>query len=334
MAKNTFILSDQTKNQYGFVVLTAGINLDRFKQNPVMLYNHENDSEDVLPIGRWENIRVEGGKLMADPVFDGEDDFAVKIEKKVAGGFIKGASIWVDFNEEDVKLNVPGYEGVPVVVKSELMEGSIVPVPNNKNSIKLMAGGKALDEELATKLSAKQNNENEKMKNILVFAATLGLKLAAEASEEHVAEALKAKFAAVENENATLKAKLDELNGKLAAEQDAKIDSLIDGAVVSKKLAAEQKDYYKKLAKADFESTKAIIDSMVPHTSITEMLGAGGNGKNGETKNPFEGKGFKDLMKFNEGSDYLAKLRAGTAEQKAEYKKLWEAAYPGKQFNG
>lgn len=44
-------------------MLTSGADLSVFKNNPVMLLNH--DDWD-LPIGRWENIRVEGTQILAD----------------------------------------------------------------------------------------------------------------------------------------------------------------------------------------------------------------------------------------------------------------------------
>ena len=51
-------------------MLTSGADLSVFENNPVMLLNHD-DWE--LPIGRWENIRIEGTLILADAVFD-EDD--------------------------------------------------------------------------------------------------------------------------------------------------------------------------------------------------------------------------------------------------------------------
>ena len=55
-------------------MLTSGADLSVFKNNPVMLLNH--DDWD-LPIGRWENIRVEGTQILADAVFDEDDERAV-----------------------------------------------------------------------------------------------------------------------------------------------------------------------------------------------------------------------------------------------------------------
>ena len=39
----SFILSEESINDRGFRVLTGGINLERFKKNPVMLWMHHRD---------------------------------------------------------------------------------------------------------------------------------------------------------------------------------------------------------------------------------------------------------------------------------------------------
>ena len=72
MAK-TFILSDGSVNSYGFSVDMTNLHLERFRNNPVMLYNHY----DL--IGKWENLRVEDGKLLAEASFmDGDEEALAK----------------------------------------------------------------------------------------------------------------------------------------------------------------------------------------------------------------------------------------------------------------
>ena len=90
MGKLTFVLHDESVNTYGFRMLTSGANLEEFKKNPLMLLNHDDYS---LPIGRWENIRVEGGKILADAVFDEGDARAAEVKRKVENDFIRMASI-------------------------------------------------------------------------------------------------------------------------------------------------------------------------------------------------------------------------------------------------
>lgn len=130
---HTFILSDESLNRYGYRVLTAGIALAAFKKNPVMLYGHNTWRP---PIGRWENLRVENGKLLADAVFDKEDEEAKKLEAKVEQGIIKAVSIGFRVLEHSEENVVRGQRR-PTVTKAELYEASLVTVPGNPGAVKL-----------------------------------------------------------------------------------------------------------------------------------------------------------------------------------------------------
>lgn len=127
MDKTTFVVSDESVNSYGFVVLTAGIDTSRFERNPVMLYMHERKTV----IGRWENIRKDGKRLLADAVFDESTPIGAQVKTQVEKGFLRSASISVDFIESE-EIN-----GVKTVTKSELQEISIVDIPANSNALKL-----------------------------------------------------------------------------------------------------------------------------------------------------------------------------------------------------
>ena len=138
----TFRLSDESVNDYGYRILTKGIDLKRFKQNPVMLWMHKRDNlwteNPVLPIGKWENVKKDGDTLVADPFFDESDELAVKIKSKVEQDILKMTSLGIRIIEisEDPKLMLPG-QTRPTVTKCELVECSIVDIGANKNAIKL-----------------------------------------------------------------------------------------------------------------------------------------------------------------------------------------------------
>lgn len=123
----TFIVSDESVNSYGMVILTAGIDTSRFEQNPVMLYMHER----ATVVGRWENIRKEDNKLLADAVFDDSTPLGVQVKKQVEKGFLRAASIGVEIVERKT------INGVDTVTKCILNEISIVDVPSNENALKL-----------------------------------------------------------------------------------------------------------------------------------------------------------------------------------------------------
>ena len=91
----TAILSSGKVNRHGYRLAVEGAKLDSFRANPIMLYVHRRSSGDddadevALPIGRWDNIRIEDGKLLAEPDFDEEDEFAAKIARKWDKGYLK-----------------------------------------------------------------------------------------------------------------------------------------------------------------------------------------------------------------------------------------------------
>jgi len=183
----TFKLSDSSVNDYGTRVITSGIALDRFKANPIMLWMHRRDdgcfleSDAPLPIGRWDNARLEGDNLLADAVFDENDEFALQIRDKVDQKILNAASIGLSIIElsEDPAVMLPGQMRA-TISKSELVEASIVDIPGNKNALRLYKKGViklALINDIESIPLVNQNTSN--MKKILLaglaaFAAFFG----------------------------------------------------------------------------------------------------------------------------------------------------------------
>jgi HK97 family phage prohead protease len=131
----TFILNSEEINSKGFRIKTSGIDFEDFRKNPVMLWNHSINDVRRLPIGKWDNIRVEGNLLLGDAVFDEGDVFAVEIERKVKEGFIKACSITVMY-PKDAKLED---ETSVYINRCRLIEASLVDVPSNPEALIISA---------------------------------------------------------------------------------------------------------------------------------------------------------------------------------------------------
>lgn len=131
MNKVTFVVSDESINYLGEIVLTSGIDTTKFERNPVMFYMHER----ATVIGRWENIRKEDDKLLADAVFDDTTPIGKQVKDQVEKGFLRAASINIEIKEQKI------IDGVDTITKSILEEISIVDVPGNKNALKLYKKG-------------------------------------------------------------------------------------------------------------------------------------------------------------------------------------------------
>ena len=171
----TFVLSDESVNSYGNVVLTEGIDTTAFERNPVMLYMHNRDGN---VIGRWENIRKEDKRLLGDAVFDDSTELAATVKKQVEKGFLRSVSIGIEV------ITIEDLNGVQTIVKSRLIEVSIVDIPSNKNAVKLCrrSGGYAYNlKEL------ENDNTPEDLKAALI--ALLGLESGAD--DKDIIEAVK-----------------------------------------------------------------------------------------------------------------------------------------------
>lgn len=278
----TFILHDDSVNTYRFRMLTAGANLDEFRRNPVMFLHH-NDYD--LPIGRWENIRVEGSQILADAVFDELDDQAMKVKGKVDRGFIRMASIGAWAPEEktdDPAMMLPGQTG-PTVTKWTVREASIVAIGANHNALRLYnrSTGELIDlsdtdavPRLMDDLPIKKNDNMSTLKTILNLqdnASDADIETAVQNLQQEN-ESLKQTNATLEDENKRLK---DEANNAEAQRQQAQKTEavqLVDAAVRDGRLDASGKDAFIALFDADFERAKATLNAIPKVKSVVSQI--------------------------------------------------------------
>lgn len=131
-----FVMADELVNRKQWRMLLSGLNMDNFKKNPIAVRQHDTWS---VPVGRWENVRVENGQLVGTLVFDKNDEEAVRLYWKYKDGFMNAVSIHILPIEqsEDPALLLPG-QVYPTITKSELLEVSVVTLPGNANAVKLL----------------------------------------------------------------------------------------------------------------------------------------------------------------------------------------------------
>lgn len=122
-----FIVATEGKKADGLDLRMSGLNLDRFRANPVVMYGHDYWGRESLPIGRAENIEVDGPNLLADTIFDPDDDFAQQVERKYRNGFLNAVSVGFDVRKIDPETGV--------VDEWEMIEYSAVPVPLDPDAV-------------------------------------------------------------------------------------------------------------------------------------------------------------------------------------------------------
>lgn len=238
MEAKKIVLSDSnTTNSYGFSIDFKTLNLERFKTNSVMLYSH--DQEQV--IGRWDNIRIEDGKLVAEPIFDTEDALGKEIAGKVERGFLKGCSIGIiigDFEKTD---------GKKIAKNVEILEASIVAVPSDRNAIVLY------------------NNEHQKLSQEEIVKLFLNekedMKTEKEESNEILLQQKEAEILQLRSERDILLKEKEEAK-KLQAKE------LVEEALKVGKITADKKEDFIKLAETNFELAKSTLDLLQAKTAL------------------------------------------------------------------
>lgn len=104
-----------------------GAQLERFTNNPIILFGHNAWGRSNLPIGRAPHVSVEGKRLKMGIAFDQEDTFAVEVERKIRNKFLNAVSI--SFNVLSWENPSQNHWNGGVATKWELFETSVVPVP-------------------------------------------------------------------------------------------------------------------------------------------------------------------------------------------------------------
>lgn len=152
---NEFLLSDESLNSHGVIIVTDGIRLGRFLKNPVMFYNHDKGKGIA---GRWDNVRVEDNKMYGTPVFDDSHEPGKTAKEQAESGFLKGASIGIDNIEYEYDLH--GKE-TSRVISCELIEVSVCDIPSNRNTLQLYYNDKPVDFSTYKQLSLNNKRMNE-----------------------------------------------------------------------------------------------------------------------------------------------------------------------------
>ena len=106
-----------------------GWDLRDFQKNPIALWGH---SHRTLPIGRWERLRIEGGKLKADLAL-APTAMAGEVEKLISARVLKAVS--VGFAPGEWKWRDRKGEGIDFVSGHQLLEASVVNVPANPDAL-------------------------------------------------------------------------------------------------------------------------------------------------------------------------------------------------------
>ena len=138
-----FVMSDETPDRMGDIIMQTGWELDNFRKNPVALFNHNIN----LPIGTWSNLRVVDGKLRGklDLLPKGKIPRVDEMHVLIEAGILKATSVgFAALEAEHLKAGDP-FAGSRYK-RQELVECSVVTVPANPNALAVAKSLKISDE--------------------------------------------------------------------------------------------------------------------------------------------------------------------------------------------
>lgn len=267
-----FVLSTSQLNSHKFRCLTEGADLADFIANPIMYWLHKtpDDKEATMPIGFWEDIKVEGDEITAYPNINDSDPFALSIGKMIEHGTVRSASIEADPIELDTnKKNWVEGQKLPTLKKYRIGEASVVDRGSNKGAIaKLKHHGKTIKlsdyASAETFFNSLQTPEEDKMKIKLNAKASKALKLAQD-TELDAADVVDKLIDVIEQKEAEV------VTLKEAATTE-KINLMVSKAIDDGKILEGQKPKYLKLAAGDFETTKELLDDMKTTVKLRDVI--------------------------------------------------------------
>lgn len=185
------------------------------------------------------------------------EDYASTYAKKTGKTVEEIKALW---NDGDYWMNATELKKEGFV---DAVEGKIEAFTESDVMALVACGAPVIPKEQSkSKSQTKNNNKMDREELIALYG------LDANATDEQIMEAArKAKVDAMKHRNAE-----KEAQAKQDSEKETQATQLVDAAIKDKKITAEQKDQYQKLAEADYDSTKTVLDAMKSVPQLTKEI--------------------------------------------------------------
>lgn len=300
-------ITNNSLNSYGTRVLTAGMDVEQYCRNPVLLYMHDRGNV----IGYVKDLKVEGDEITGELMFDEASELSQRCKKQYEFGSLRMVSVGIDIKEmsESPEYLVEG-QTRPTVTRSKLFEVSLVDVGANDDAIRLTKDGATIElgKDGSCQIPLLNNNiQTIQQMELKDFALMLGL---AETADE----------AAIKAEVATLKAskaEADQLRKEKETLTLASITQVVETAISEKRINADRKDQFITLGKTTgVEELKNIFAAMAPQQKLSAVISTQGGSPVAVPAT------YKKLSEVP--ADQIMDLRENNRE---EYARLYKAEY-------
>jgi HK97 family phage prohead protease len=139
-----FVISTERVDSYGTVFKLDGWDLEAYRANPVVAYNHFALGPDPDAIIGTSEVRVEDNQLIATLSLEEGNPTADKVLRKLQNGTLRGASIGaIPYEGRYGKKEFGEDTDVIYFTKQRLLEWSVVSIPSNPDAMKRSAGEEA-----------------------------------------------------------------------------------------------------------------------------------------------------------------------------------------------
>ncbi len=313
-----FIVNTERVNEYGYRILTDGIDTEQYLRNPIVLYGHFRAGYDPnRVVGKCVKLTKVNNELIAEIEFDEKQEFAKDLAGKVERGFIQMSSLHADVKETstDEALLLPG-QTLETVTKCKLVEISIVDIGGNDDALKLSKNGK---EVTLAKIKEHKKNENMSIKSI-----ALALGMEENAAESIVLKSVKDLKLAKETAEATATTAQDALKAILGKQADTLVDQAISLGLVPETLKETVRGSFEN----DHEAQTVKLSKMIAdkeeetagdgvHNVVKEVILGNGDGKGKSVKLTYDYLQKHDVVQ-------LRKIRDTNGAQYAQLVKDFE----------
>ena len=301
-------ISNDSLNSYGTRVLTAGMNVEQYCRNPVLLYMHERGNV----IGYVKDLRVEKDEVTGELVFDEATELSKRCKKQFEFGSLKMVSAGLDIIEmSEDSVHLLAGQTSPTITKSKLFEVSVVDIGANDDALVLKKDGRriTLGRDGECPLPELSNNHQKTKSEMENKAIALQLGLPETATDAEITEKI-GEFKAAKEENTKLRTEKEALSL-------ANITSLVEKAIGEKRIGIDKKQQFIDLGKkVGAEELENIFEAMPPQMKLSQIIGHQGGAPTGQQAT------YKKLSEVP--GDKILELREN---QPDEYKRLYKAEY-------
>lgn len=269
-------ISDESVNCYGTRILTSGISLTRYEQNPVLLYMHERGKV----VGLVKNLQIENAELIGEMEFDKASSLSEQLSKQYEFGSMKmvSANLRILETSRDKSLLREG-QTRETITRCELFEVSVVDIGGNANAfvlsdkegnrISLSEGG---NQSLLPLLNEITNNPIKKEDEMKKEELALMLGMPSTATEEELrAKITELKMAKADEEE--LSKKLKSLEAEQAELELSTITDVVETAISEKRITEKEKDHFIEIGKTmGLKSLKETLSLIRPQEKLSAQL--------------------------------------------------------------